>query len=171
MKAVTFDVTIPSYLLSKGLGGLSESALIGKLSRVHYREVEEAPLPGDDWVQLEVLASGICGSDLGTLTFKNSPVLEPFASFPAVLGHEILARVSEVGPAVRRVEVGQRVAVDPMISCTMRGFPGDSQCGSCASGWHCRRESAGQKSAVTPALYTPYSLPLSMPDLREACGQ
>ena len=137
MHAVTFEITIPSFLIGKGLGGVTESAIFGGLSRVRYRDVEEPPLPGDDWVRLEVLEAGICGTDIGTLTFKSSPILEPFGSFPAVLGHEVLARVSEVGPAVRRVEPGQRVAVDPMISCTMRGFPGDAQCKSCASGLHC----------------------------------
>jgi threonine dehydrogenase-like Zn-dependent dehydrogenase len=137
MHAVTFEVTIPSFLIGKGLGGVTESAIFGSLSRVRYRDVEEPPLPGDDWVRLDVLEAGICGTDIGTLTFKSSPILEPFGSFPAVLGHEVLARVSEVGRAVRRVEPGQRVAVDPMISCTMRGFPGEAQCKSCASGLHC----------------------------------
>ncbi|MBT8452710.1 MAG: alcohol dehydrogenase catalytic domain-containing protein [Deltaproteobacteria bacterium] len=137
MNAVTFDVTIPSFLIGKSLGAVTEAAIFGGLSRVRYREVEEPALPGDDWVRLDVLEAGICGTDVGTLTFQASPILEPFGSLPAVLGHEVLARVSEVGPAVRRVEPGQRVAVDPMISCTMRGFTGEAQCGSCASGRHC----------------------------------
>lgn len=134
MQAVTFDVTIPSFLIGKGVGGLTESAFFGRLSGVRYRDVEEPALPGDDWVRLDVLEAGICGTDIGTLTFKSSPILEPFGSFPAVLGHEVLARVREVGPAVRRVEPGQRVAVDPLISCTMRGFSGEAQCRSCAIG-------------------------------------
>jgi len=71
--------------------------------------------------------------------------MEPFSSFPAVLGHEILARVLEVGPAVRRVERGQRVAVDPVISCTMRGFPGNGRCASCASGLHATCERSGEE--------------------------
>ena len=62
-------------------------------------------------------------TDIGNMTYSASPAMEPFGSFPAVLGHEILARVVETGPEVRRVEVGQRVAVDPMLSCEMRGRP------------------------------------------------
>ena len=115
MHAVTFEITIPSFLIGKSLGAVTESAIFGGLSRVRYRDVEEPLLPADDWVRLEVLEAGICGTDIGTLTFQSSPILEPFGSLPAVLGHEVLARVSEVGPAVRRVEPGQRVAVDPMI--------------------------------------------------------
>ena len=35
---------------------------------------------------------------MATFFFKASPQLEPFNSFPAVLGHEILAEVAAVGP-------------------------------------------------------------------------
>ena len=144
MRAVTFNVTIPGYLLGKGLGRVSEAVLFGGLSGVRLGDVPEPALPGDRWVRLEVLKAGICGTDIGTLTFKASPAMEPFGSFPAVLGHEILARVVEAGAAVRRVEVGQRVAVDPMISCTTRGF-GSTPCGSCASGLHCTCERMGDE--------------------------
>ena len=70
MRAVTFNVTIPSYLLGKGLGKLTESAIFGGLSSVRLQDVAELPLPGDDWVRLDVLKAGICGTDIGTLTFK-----------------------------------------------------------------------------------------------------
>ena len=122
MQAVSFNVTIPRYLLGKGLGKLTKSAVFGGLSGLGYGEITEPSLPADDWVRLEILKAGICGSDVGTLTFKTSPAMEPFSSFPAVLGHEILARVVEVGGAVRGIEAGQRVAVSPVISCRMRGF-------------------------------------------------
>jgi L-iditol 2-dehydrogenase len=134
MRAVTFNVTIPSYLVGKSLGKLTEAAVYGGLSGVSYTDVSEPELPGDDWVKLDILKAGICGSDIGNLTLKSSPAMEPFGSFPAVLGHEILARVTEVGSAVRRVEVGQRVAVDPGVSCLVRGYGGERQCPSCKVG-------------------------------------
>lgn len=134
MRAVSFDVTIPGYLLGKALGGVSEAFVFGRASGVRLGERSSPRLPGRDWVRLEVLKAGICGTDVGTLTFKASPAMEPFGSFPAVLGHEILARVKEVGPAVRSVEAGQRVTVDPVVSCTLRGFPGNRGCASCQQG-------------------------------------
>lgn len=134
MRAVSFDVTIPSFLLGKGLGRLSEAFLFGGASRLRLGARPSPALPGPDWVRLEVLKAGICGTDVGTLTFKASPAMEPFGSFPAVLGHEVLARVIEVGPSVRSVEPGQRVAVDPVISCAMRGLPGERACASCVEG-------------------------------------
>jgi threonine dehydrogenase-like Zn-dependent dehydrogenase len=148
VRAVTFNVTVPGYVLGKTLGRVSEAALFGGLSGLRFGDVSEPPLPGDDWVRLEVLKAGICGSDLGNLTFKSSPAMEPFGSFPAVLGHEVLARVAEVGPAVRRVEPGQRVAVDPVISCTMRGFLGERRCPSCADGQHATCERSGEDGEI-----------------------
>jgi threonine dehydrogenase-like Zn-dependent dehydrogenase len=145
MRAVTFNVTIPGYLVGKSLGQVTEAALFGGLSGLRLSEMEDPPLPADDWVRLDVLKAGICGSDIGNLTFKASPAMEPFGSFPAVLGHEVLARVTEVGSAVRRVEPGQRVAIDPVISCNVRGFRGDLHCPSCVSGFHATCERAGNE--------------------------
>jgi L-iditol 2-dehydrogenase len=121
VRAVTFDVTIPRYLLARSVGRVSGSVIHGRLSGLRLREMDPPPLPGPRWVRLEVVKAGICGTDANTIAFAASPALEPFGSFPAVLGHEILARVVEVGSGVRRVEPGQRVAVDPMISCGVRG--------------------------------------------------
>lgn len=148
MRAVSFNVTVPGFLIGKGLGGFTESAIFGGFSGLRFGDVAEPPLPAADWVRLEILKAGICGTDIGTLTFKASPAMEPFGSFPAVLGHEILARVLEIGSDVHSVEPGQRVAVDPMISCTMRGFAGDTQCGSCSAGLHCTCERSGEEGAL-----------------------
>jgi len=147
MKAVTFDVSIPRYLLAKGLGGLSSSVTYGALSGLRLGEVPEPVLPGPEWVRLEVLLGGICGSDIGNITFSSSPVMEPFGSFPAVLGHEILARVSEVGPGVTSLQVGQRVVVEPMLSCRVRGYQ-DYQCPSCAAGLHGTCEQGGEEGPL-----------------------
>lgn len=148
MRAVSFNVTIPSFLIGKGLGGFTESAIFGGLSGLKIEDVREPALPAGDWVRLKILKAGICGTDVGTLTYSASPAMEPFGSFPAVLGHEILAKVVEVGADVRGVEVGQRVTVDPMISCRMRGFHGESECRSCRSGLHCTCERMGDEGSL-----------------------
>jgi threonine dehydrogenase-like Zn-dependent dehydrogenase len=149
MRAVTFDVTVPSYLLGKALGGITDAVLFGRLSRLRLRDVPEPPLPGPEWARLEVLQAGICGTDVGTITLRASPAMEPFGSFPAVLGHEVLARIVETGAAVRGVEVGQRVAVDPAISCRVRGFA--DACRSCADGLPGTCERAGEEGETLVA--------------------
>lgn len=148
MRAVSFNVTIPGYLMGKSLGRLSEAFLFGRASGLRLENRGSPPLPGAGWVRVEVLKAGICGTDVGNLTFKASPAMEPFGSFPAVLGHEILGRVTEVGPAVRSVEVGQRVTVDPVVSCTLRGFPGERVCRSCLVGLPATCERQGEEGEL-----------------------
>lgn len=148
MKAVVFDVTIPRYVLAKGLGRVTDSVLWGPLSGVSLRSVPDPPLPGPAWARLRVLAGGICGTDVGNLSYESSTAMEPFGSFPAVLGHEILARVEEVGNGVRQVRPGQRVAVDPMLSCTVRGFAAGEGCPSCEAGAHSTCERGGEDGAL-----------------------
>jgi threonine dehydrogenase-like Zn-dependent dehydrogenase len=102
-------------------------------------------------VEIEVIGGGICGSDLGNLTFDSSPAMEPFGSFPAVLGHEIFGRVKSVGADVTRIEVGQRVAVNPAISCTTRGYSKNDHCPSCSWGFHFTCERAGEEARTMVA--------------------
>lgn len=149
MRAVTFDVSVPRFILAKTLGRVSESAFYGAPSGVKLVDVPEPTLPGDRWVRLEVLMCGVCGSDTSNITYHASPAMEPFGSFPAVLGHEILGRVIEVGPAVTRVEVGQRVTVDTMISCEVRGYERDEWCRSCVDGFHSTCGCSGDEGKTT----------------------
>jgi len=144
MRGVTFDVSVPHFLLAKTAGRVTDSALFGLLSGVKIRDLPEPELPGPDWVEIEVISGGICGSDISNLTYSASPAMEPFGSFPAVLGHEILGRVTSVGDQVSNVSPGQRVTMDPMISCTTRGYPPGNGCASCSQGLHCTCERAGE---------------------------
>ncbi|HEX2142619.1 MAG TPA: alcohol dehydrogenase catalytic domain-containing protein, partial [Candidatus Limnocylindria bacterium] len=89
------------------------------------------PLPGPDWVRLRPLLSGVCGTDISLLTGHASAVLSPFASFPAVLGHEVVATVTESGTAAG-VAAGTRVVLDPLLGCTVRGIT--PPCEWCAAG-------------------------------------
>ncbi len=147
MKAVTFDVSVPRYLLAKSVGRYSSAVTYGALSGLSLQDVPEPSLPGPDWVRLEVILAGICGSDIGNITYSASPIMEPFGSFPAVLGHEILARVAEVGSAVTKFQVGERVVVEPTLSCVVRGYK-DYQCPSCGAGQHGTCEQAGEEGPL-----------------------
>lgn len=77
--------------------------------------------------------TGVCGSDVKQI-FLDADIDNPLRaliSFPHVLGHEVAARVVDVGPRVTRVKVGDRVAVSPWLPCEVRGFP---KCRYCESG-------------------------------------
>jgi threonine dehydrogenase-like Zn-dependent dehydrogenase len=44
-------------------------------------------------------------------------------SWPQVLGHEVVGVIDETGPAVARVRPGERVVLNPWLSCAPRGLP------------------------------------------------
>ncbi len=148
MKALEFTVTPARFLLSRSLGRFSRAFIYGRPSGLRMVERPLPDLPGDDWVRLEVLLCGICGSDLANLGYRSSPSMEPFGSFPAILGHEILARVMEVGSGIAHLQAGDRVVVDPMLHCEARGFSRDSWCPSCEDGAHSTCGCAGEEGEL-----------------------
>ncbi len=90
---------------------------------------QDAGEPGPGQVLVQVGYGGICGSDLhyfhaggfGTVRIKR----------PMILGHEVAGTVAAVAPGVTRVQVGDRVAVNPSRPCSrcvycLEGLP--NQC-------------------------------------------
>jgi threonine dehydrogenase-like Zn-dependent dehydrogenase len=170
VRAVRFDVTVPGFLIARSLGRVSEAAVFGRLSGLRLAQVADTPLPGPKWASLRVLGCGICGSDLGNLSYESSPSMEPFGSFPATLGHEILAVVESVGSGVSRAAPGDRVAVDPMLSCEVRGHSGEAICPSCRVGRHGTCEMAGEEGALILAGGRPLSPGLTIGYHRDLPG-
>jgi L-idonate 5-dehydrogenase len=93
---------------------------------IEERDTPE-PLPGE--VLIRVRAGGICGSDL-SYYFKGKSgdfaMREPF-----ILGHEVAGEISALGAGVSGLSVGDRVAVNPGVSCgacrfCLKGMP--NQC-------------------------------------------
>ncbi|MEC5179900.1 NAD(P)-dependent alcohol dehydrogenase [Arthrobacter sp. CG_A4] len=66
---------------------------------------------GPNDVLIDIKFAGICHSDIHTARGDWGP-----ASYPLVPGHEIAGIVSEVGPAVTRHAVGDRVGVGCMVN-------------------------------------------------------
>lgn len=134
MRAVLAYLSTPRYLWTAAAGKIRSDAgwRSGGLLRL-VSDAPEPPLPGPDWVRLRPELAGICGSDVGLAHAKSSFVLSAFYADPrAIPGHEVVAVVDEVGSGVSRLQPGQRVVLDPILSCNHRGF--DPVCGSCARG-------------------------------------
>lgn len=104
-------------------------------------------LPGPDWVRVRPLLAGICGSDTALLTGRASAILSPFASFPAILGHEVVGLVEAAGSQAE-AWAGARVVVDPIISCFVRGL---EPCHACRDGLPalCRHAADG---SISPGM-------------------
>ena len=75
----------------------------------------EPVLERPDDVLLRTAVAGLCGSDLHYFLTDN--VAGERISYPCVAGHECSAVVEAVGPAVSRIKPGDRVVIEPSISC------------------------------------------------------
>ncbi|RAS02419.1 Zn-dependent oxidoreductase [Cupriavidus alkaliphilus] len=86
------------------------------------------PVPAEGEVRVRVRLAGVCGSDLHIFHGKN-----PFVTYPRVIGHEFVGHVDAVGAGVSALRIGERVVVDPVVSC--------GQCHACRIGRHnvCQR--------------------------------
>lgn len=79
--------------------------------RLELRE-EPEPACGPEEAVIEVVACGICGSELGSFAHR-SPRRPP----PLIMGHEFSGTVAAVGERVSGLRVGQRVVVNSLVHC------------------------------------------------------
>lgn len=91
---------------------------------VAFRDVPD-PEPGHGQVVLAVRASGLCGSDLRVIYRREPGDPTPYRD-GTVAGHEPAGDVVAVGPGVRSVRPGDRVAVYHIAGC--------GQCVECRAG-------------------------------------
>lgn len=116
-KGLYFHVNWGRLALQRGVLRAS-----GRLARVRFGPlIRPASLPSG-WVELRPRLAGVCGSDITLLKGHASPYLRPLTSFPAVLGHEVVAELADSGT---------RVVVEPTLSCAARRLP---PCQMCAMG-------------------------------------
>ena len=75
-------------------------------------EERPVPTPAAGEVRVKIKLAGICGSDSHIYRGHN-----PFAKYPRVIGHEFFGVIDAVGEGVDEARLGERVSVDPVISC------------------------------------------------------
>jgi uncharacterized zinc-type alcohol dehydrogenase-like protein len=126
-------------------------------SKLVRQQVELGPL-GDEEVEVQVEHCGLCHSDLSMLNNDWG-----FSQFPAVLGHEAVGRVVEVGRAAKGLKVGQRVGI---------GWSADScmHCRQCLSGNHhlCPQSTftiVGHKGAFASRVRAHWAWGIPLPEI------
>ena len=75
-------------------------------------EQRTLPVPAAGEVRVRVSYAGICGSDVHIYHGHN-----PFAKYPRVIGHEFFGHIDSVGEGVNPNRIGERVVIDPVVSC------------------------------------------------------
>jgi threonine dehydrogenase-like Zn-dependent dehydrogenase len=148
LKALVYRKSIPRYLLMRAASKRMKTLETSRFSSLQLEVIQEPRLPTPEWVRVKPLLSGICGSDLGTLSSENSPYFSPITSPPFVMGHEVFGEVAEDHSGFR---AGERVIVEPALGCKVRGL--EPPCTYCASGRHalCLNVAKGD---ISPGIQT-----------------
>jgi threonine dehydrogenase-like Zn-dependent dehydrogenase len=86
--------------------------------RVEVRDVPPSRAPGPGEVLVRPEAVGICGSDFHYFLGDIGTFDDPSVLYPRIQGHEFAATIEEVGAdAPGRLQVGERVAIWPVVAC------------------------------------------------------
>jgi threonine dehydrogenase-like Zn-dependent dehydrogenase len=133
----------PSFKLgAKDVDGVQTylGSLVWKTPKIVIEEVE-IPEPGPKEVLIEVMACGICGSDVHMAQPDDKGYIwyPGLTGFPCTLGHEFSGVVVKGGPGAlnkrtnKPFKGGEPVTAEEMLWC--------ASCRPCADGWpnHCER--------------------------------
>jgi uncharacterized zinc-type alcohol dehydrogenase-like protein len=118
--------------------------------------VDLGPLGAED-VEVAVEHCGLCHSDLSV--FSNEWGI---SQYPATLGHEVVGRITAVGPNAKGLQVGQRVGVGWFSASCMH-------CRQCMSGSHhlCPQAQAtiiGHRGGFASHLRTHWAWAIPLPE-------
>lgn len=75
-------------------------------------DIEKPVLDEENNVIVKMTAAGICGSDVGIYHGTNAA-----ATYPRIIGHEMVGVVAKTGASVQKLKVGDRVIVNQVTSC------------------------------------------------------
>lgn len=83
-----------------------------KPNKLEVIDIDKPKIDEKNNVLIRMTAAGICGSDVGIYHGTNAA-----ATYPRIIGHEIVGRVEETGSNVKSLKPGQRVIVNQVTSC------------------------------------------------------
>jgi threonine dehydrogenase-like Zn-dependent dehydrogenase len=137
------------YVAAKAVGRRFPGLLAGPMTPLRLVHRDAPHVRHDGWVRVRPRLSGICGSDLATLSGHASLYLSAVVSMPFVPGHEVVGETLDDAPGL---PAGSRVVLDSVLACAARGL---DPCDACRSEQRnrCDRVTVGH---VSPGLQTGY---------------
>lgn len=97
--------TVPKTMRAAVMTGIQEV-------KMETRKIPD--LSGND-ILVKVLAVGVCGSDVHY--FEKGRIGDAIVDKPIILGHELSGEVVSTGENVKRLKIGDRVAIEPGVTC------------------------------------------------------
>jgi threonine dehydrogenase-like Zn-dependent dehydrogenase len=143
----------------------TDNRLLRMLARTPTRlvDIDEPGFLRRDWVVTRPRLVGICGSESKAVFLDYASLVDPvnaldmrqhpmknFVSTPHVMGHEVIADVIAVGPEADGLQPGDRVALNPWLTCVTRGVA--PVCPACEAGNLSQCHSFG-KGAFAPGIH------------------
>lgn len=118
--------TIQQSGSTRSLSDIPQTMKAALMTEPHQISIVELPVPAikPDEVLVKVMAVGICGSDLHY--YEHGRIGTYVVEKPIILGHECAGIVAACGENVTRFNPGDRVAIEPGITC--------GRCDACKSG-------------------------------------
>ena len=156
MRALVFGIEAEPWTPPPGAGDGADG-LVRNLAATPcaLRDLPDARPLRPDWLVVRPRLTGICGSDAKQVLLDfggdADSAMSGFCSFPQVLGHEVVADVAALGPEATGFEVGQRVVLNPWLSCAPRGIA--PVCPACAAGDYSLCWSFTEGS-ISPGIHT-----------------
>jgi L-iditol 2-dehydrogenase len=98
---------------------------------IEIREMPQPADPGRGEILVKLRSVGICGSDMHW--YLDGSIYGLPASYPQVLGHEPAGEVIAVGGGVTELKPGDRVSIEPTVSCGQCEWCRRGQYNNCAS--------------------------------------
>ncbi len=149
MLALELYRSVARYVAARTVGDRAPGLLAGPIAPLRLVNREEPTVPAEGWARVRSRLSGICGSDLATISGHASFYFSPVVSMPFVPGHEV---VGELFDPLEDLPAGTRVVLEPVLSCRARGV---DPCPACTAGetGRCSRVTVGH---VAPGLQTGY---------------
>jgi threonine dehydrogenase-like Zn-dependent dehydrogenase len=150
IQAIELFRSAPRYLTARAIGDRAPGFVSGPIAPLRLVNKSDPEPPGPGWARVRPLLSGICGSDLATISGKSSFYFSPLVSMPFVPGHEVVGELLE---DVDDLKAGRRVVLSPVLGCPARGV--EPWCESCKNGdfGRCDRVTSGH---VSPGVQTGY---------------
>jgi L-iditol 2-dehydrogenase len=94
------------------------------IRQLEILDVPKPELKNSDDILLKIAAVGVCGSDIHY--YADGNIGDQVLEYPFAAGHEVSAIVEQVGEGVAKLKSGDRVAVEPAVSC--------GECDQCLAG-------------------------------------
>jgi L-iditol 2-dehydrogenase len=101
-----------------------KSMMLTGIRQMKMFDIPAPVLSNENEVLIKMKRVGVCGSDVHY--YNHGKIGSQVVHFPFPVGHEGSGEVIAIGDAVKNIKVGQRIAIEPAMSCGV--------CDQCLSG-------------------------------------